>query len=80
MRYQGETKLEVYLENDVLHRMAAPARIQYKNDKIINEAYFKFGVRHREDGPAIIEYEQDGSVKSCEYWLNGHSIKNLKKG
>jgi antitoxin component YwqK of YwqJK toxin-antitoxin module len=80
MRYQGEKKLEIWLENDVLHRVAAPARIQFKNDKITNEAYFKNGVRHREDGPAIIEYFEDGNIASCEYWLDGHLIKNLEKG
>ncbi len=76
MTYQGEKKLEIHLENDILHRVAAPARIQYKNKKIVSEAYFKKGYRHREDGSALIEYSQDGTVTYQEYWLHGHSIKN----
>ncbi len=79
MTYQGAKKLEIHLENNILHRVAAPARIQFKNNRIVSEAYFQNGLRHREDGPALIEYSITGTIKNQEYWLNGHSIKKLKE-
>lgn len=62
---------ESYYINGRLHRLNAPARIHYMNNKVHLEEYFEHGFAHHIHDASDIYYDDNGNVNNKNYYLKG---------